>query len=85
MRTREEILNQAIDEHPFQGLDKEEEGIALAAMDEYAKEFCMAMLNYINKVDAEYAPMWDGETWAGNEEDITAEQYLEKFIQSIKP
>lgn len=57
------------------------------AMQEYAdqekKKEAIALLKWLNRRDAQYAPMFDSDTWAGNEEDINSEQYYQMYCEQV--
>lgn len=44
---RKEILYSIIDNHPTHGLGDEEEKIAIEAMDQYMKECCLELIQYM--------------------------------------
>ena len=75
MRTKEEIWETARD------LDISYTESAMIAMDEHSKEVAIALLKWVNRPEAMYAPMFDEETWAGNETDISTEELFNQFIK----
>ena len=83
MKTKEQILNDAINEHPFQGLDEEERVIAIGAMDEFATQQSIAFAEWV--VNKGYRYLKSSNWWTNsNDDNFTTEQLYNIYISTIK-
>lgn len=82
MDRRVEILNYIIDCHPSHGLGDEEVKIAIGAMDDYMKECCLELLEYIAKKVSNFWINDDGEARfrLSGDEELSKEQLFENFL-----
>jgi hypothetical protein len=62
---------------------EEKENVYVLSEQEYddIKKESIALLRWLNRPDAKYAPLFDNETFAGNEDDISIEDFYELFNQ----
>lgn len=77
---RKQILYSIIDNHPTHGLGDEEEKIAIEAMDEYMKEVCLELLEFIGNNNIECEKWADGARFWYKNEWLTSEQLFENFL-----
>lgn len=79
---RQEILNYHIDNHPTHGLSIEQERIAIGAMDEYMKECCMALLQYMadNSITLSLASLPEDPLFSHKGTLLTKDELFENFL-----
>lgn len=77
---RKEILSKAIEDHPFMGLSEEQEKIAFNAMDEYMRQTCLELLEYMANKNINIVHTKQGARYIFEDELLTREQLFEIFL-----